>query len=174
MQNTARTSWILWLLLTAFAWFHAAAGLEGMPPYLATHFDGGGTPNGWMSPSTFAWFMAGMWAIMTLSFWAPRFALRRISAKWFNLPNKEYWLAPERRAESVERIGTWLEAYGFATLLGLVALNELLFQVNRAMDPVLPSTFGIGFFGYIGGSLLWGIAFVRAFRVPAQELRRAR
>ncbi len=166
MTITRRTSWTLWLLLTAFAVFHAWSGLQGLPPYLATHFDGAGTPNGWMSPTFFSWFMAGMWTIMTLAFWGPRFLLPRISTQWFNLPHKEYWLAPERREAALDRISVRLEAFGLATLAGMVLVTEVLFQVNRTGDPMLPGAFGTGFVVYIAGSLIWGVAFMRAFRLP--------
>jgi hypothetical protein len=167
MPSSARVSWISWLLLTVFAWFHATSGIEGMPAYLATHFDGSGQPNGWMSPSRFLWFMGAMWAVMTLSFWGPRFLFGRLPSRWLSLPKREYWLSPERRGHGIDRVSLWIEGYGAVMLVGLIAVNQLLFAANSAAEPSLPSAFVWGVFAYLAGTGVWIFGFIRAFKIPA-------
>ena len=166
MVYNARTSWTLWAVVTAAAWWHLNSGLVGMPEYMATHFGGGGQPNGWMSPRFYARFMAAMWGVMTLSFWGLRGLFRVIPSRWFNLPNREYWLAPERREVGIARMSAWLEAYGLVTLIGIIGLNELVFAANRMAEPALTGGFGWGLAAYLGGTVVWIVAFYRAFRIP--------
>ncbi|MCP4870337.1 MAG: hypothetical protein GY898_16660 [Proteobacteria bacterium] len=55
-----RPSNVLLLLFTVFGAWRLFAVLPDMPPYLATHFAGGGAANGWMSHTGYIWFNAGM------------------------------------------------------------------------------------------------------------------
>jgi hypothetical protein len=68
-----------------------------LPDHVATHFNGSGEPNGWMSRPANQRFM------LVFGFAFPLFVVllcylaRFLSSGLVNLPRRDYWLAPERR-----------------------------------------------------------------------------
>jgi serine/threonine-protein kinase len=101
---------------------------------------------------------------------ALRVIVRRVPDSLIQLPDKAYWLAPERRAATLERFVVQA-AYliGLAILL-LDAQLYLALEAARAEPPVL-STGAI--WGTIvlftAASLGWLAASMRAFRRPKAE-----
>jgi serine/threonine-protein kinase len=90
-----------------------------LPERMASHFDASGHADGWMSKAGFFVLFGLSFASVTLvpaviARFAPRFPDSLV-----NLPNKAYWLAPERRAETFGYIARWL--------LWLGAVSALLF-----------------------------------------------
>jgi len=120
-----------------------------LPERVATHFGFNGQPDGWMSRRTYLAFEYGFPALIAGLF-AGLSALVRVLPAWcINIPRKDYWLAPERRALTGrllrDRLG-WL-----LCLLTLFfgGLHVLIVQANRDAPPQLP----------MGGLLLLIIAF---------------
>ena len=150
----------------AHAW-QVQHGLQGMPEYLATHFAGGGQPNGWMSHQVFRWFAFGLWATMVLSFWGIAAALPSFGPRWINIPHREHWLAPGRAAESIATLRNYMEFFGVVTLLGIIGMNEMLFASNRMAEPRLNEpVFFAGLVAYLVGTAVWIWALWRKFPKP--------
>ena len=135
-----------------------------LPERVASHFDGRGWPNGWMTRGTFVgfyWSMAGLMALIFLGL--PRF-LRRAPNRWINLPRRDYWLAPERRAETVAYLGRQLLWMGSASLILFIVVFHLAFQANLTDAPRLsPAAFPL-IVAYLVFTLLWVVRFVFKFR----------
>ena len=58
--------------------------------------------------------------------------IRRVPADFINIPNRHYWMASERRDESVGFLRThvlWMEA---ATLVFLIAVAQIIFSANAS------------------------------------------
>ncbi len=64
-----------------------------------------------------------------VGFLVPWAASRSSNAR-INLPNKGYWLAPERRTETMAILGRYLAWYACGLLLFEVLLMELVIQAN--------------------------------------------
>lgn len=138
-----------------------------LPDRVATHFDGAGRPNGWMTAQGFVLFQLGLLALLVAVFAGMPVLLRRLPARLVNLPNRDYWLAPERRAASIERMGERLAWMGLATVLFFVWVEELVLHANLAGGGRLAAaSFAVGLGGYVVVTAGWLIAFHRAFRVP--------
>lgn len=135
-----------------------------LPERVASHFDANGRPNGWMTRDTFIgfyWGMAGLAALIFLGL--PRF-LRRAPNKRINLPRREYWLAPERRAETVAYLGRQLLWMGSATLMFSIGVFHLAIQANLTDAPRLsPAAFPL-IVAYLIFTLLWVVRLVFKFR----------
>ncbi len=135
-----------------------------LPERVASHFDAGGRPNGWMTRDTFIgfyWGMAGLAALIFLGL--PRF-LRRAPNKRINLPRREHWLAPERRAETVAYLGRQLLWMGCATLMFSIGVFHLAIQANLTDAPRLsPAAFQL-IVAYLIFTLLWVVRLVFKFR----------
>jgi uncharacterized membrane protein len=130
-----------------------------LPDRLASHFAASGVPNGWMMKQQF--FMA--YAVMVLpaavvEFWVARRIANTPGAR-LNLPNKEYWLAPERRAETFGYFEMFFAWYGCVFLLLEVFAMGLAMRANFDAPPRLPA---IPIVSAIVGFVLFNIAAVIA------------
>jgi uncharacterized membrane protein len=87
-----------------------------LPDPMASHFNASGAATAWMPKSGFFTLIL----IVTLAAALPVFLVPRSMAKLsndkINLPNKEYWLAPERRAETIQYFGIQMGWFGCALL----------------------------------------------------------
>jgi hypothetical protein len=86
-----------------------------------------------------------------------------------NLPNKNYWLAPERRAESVAIVTAWLRWIGSGTVAFLMVVFQLSVQANlrrsRLDTPQFFTAMGI-FLAGLAVAVVW---LYRRFRAPAPD-----
>jgi serine/threonine-protein kinase len=113
--NEHRAPSRLGLLLLAFllAGFVAFIGHSSkqLPDRVATHFDLHGKPNGWMTRAQHVKFSVGV-GVGTPVLVVGVFALVRKTKGWgLNIPNKAFWLAPERQQTTfafLRRHGYWL------------------------------------------------------------------
>jgi uncharacterized membrane protein len=150
----------LYLAYGALLWISAAS----LPERVATHFDGHGTPNGWMSSRQYLTFSllfgAGLPLFIVALSWALRFAPGGL-----NVPHREYWLAPERR--EVVFAGLLRDAWWFACLvIAFVAGMHCLFiRANVANPAHLSTSTVLGLAGFFfTGLILWIVLIFRRFQ----------
>jgi hypothetical protein len=120
-----RSAWKPALLLAClYAGYFAflAWSVPSLPPRLATHFDAAGAANGWMRRADY------VRSIAAAAFFVPLLPvvlfglLRFLPARFINLPHRDYWLAPERHAETAAfflRQGLWLACLQVALFAGI-------------------------------------------------------
>jgi uncharacterized membrane protein len=110
-----------------------------LPQRMASHFAASGAANGWMTKSQFLI----TYAIILLPAFFVEFGLhRKITAtpeKRLNLPNKQYWLAPERRAETFAYFELFFGWFGCAFLLLEVSAMGLAMRANFQNPPHMPT-----------------------------------
>jgi len=111
-----------------------------LPAQLASHFDAAGRPNGWSSKSAYFALQAFVVLVLTLCFAALPGWLERAPARLVNLPNKDYCLAPERRASTMARVASALTWFGCAGLVFIVVVTSLVIDFNLGHERVLPAT----------------------------------
>jgi hypothetical protein len=155
-------------LLAAAAWrVSALAGL--LPEIVAVHFDASGNPNGFTTREDCRQFM------LSFTLGAPVFIVfvtvlipRLIPPAMINIPNRAYWLAPQRAAESLAFLseqGVW---FGCIFLAFLAFVDELLVKANSTTPPVFPTRLFLGsmllLFAAIG---IWAVRMFRRFRQPS-------
>ena len=71
-----------------------------LPLRVASHFDGAGTPDGWMLRGPYLWTMAGVSVGLNAFLVGIFYSVRYFPTSTFNLPHRDYWLAAERRGET--------------------------------------------------------------------------
>lgn len=110
-----------------------------LPERMAAHFNLAGEPDGWMSRGAFAAVSSAV-VLVVGAILAGVFALiRRLPDRYFSLPRRDYWLAPERRASTIGFLDRRLSWLGIATLLLLMVLAQLVIRANLSGDPRLPA-----------------------------------
>ena len=135
-----------------------------LPSTVASHFGSGGRPNGWSSKEFFLGIYLGVLALFLVTFVGLPVLFRRIPPAWINLPNKDYWLAPERRAGTVTILGSEMLWFGNATIAFMIAVFELAIRANlsesvRLSQPAMWSLL----VAYMVYTAVWLIQFYRRF-----------
>jgi uncharacterized membrane protein len=130
-----------------------------LPGRLASHFGASGMPNGWMTKPQF--FLS--YALLFLPALFVEFLVGRKVANQqidkLRLPNKEYWLAPERRAETFAYFESFFAWYGCAVLLVEVLAMGLAMHANFDTSPRLATG---PIFTILSGFILFNVAAVIA------------
>jgi uncharacterized membrane protein len=110
-----------------------------LPDRLASHFSASGIPNGWMTKSQFLITYAAMLLpALAVEFWVP-YRMANKSDAQLRLPNKEYWLAPERRSATFAYFETFFSWYGCALLFVEVFAMSFALRANFDTPPHLPT-----------------------------------
>jgi uncharacterized membrane protein len=138
---------------------------DGLPALMATHFDLGGKPNGFQERSGFVWTSVLVSVFMLALFAALPALLVHIPDRFLNLPNKDYWLAPARRAETFGRLSAHIDWLGCATVGLLAGVFELIIRANLARSP-LGYQLWILLPAYNLFMLFWVVSYLRALRRP--------
>lgn len=137
-----------------------------LPERMATHFDWRGQPDGWMSSQGYLTFMAVFGFLFPLFPAALCLLLRFLPASVINIPHREYWLAPERRGETVGylvRHMLWLSCL----MSGLtIVLHQLTVEANQQVPPQLSNAIWGYLVLFLVGVFLWIFTLVRHFRLP--------
>ena len=114
-----------------------------LPDTVASHFDATGTPNGWMSKTAFVVIILAALPLSAAPTAGFALVLHHVQDA-MNLPNKEYWLAPERRDNTLAFVGAsmiWIESLIVALLL---VINYFVCRLNidgdnRLALPMIPT-----------------------------------
>jgi hypothetical protein len=160
------------LVLSALCFFFLAYLLTSsaqMPERVATRFGMGGEPVGWMSRTGYVRFLALFGVGFSLLLPGMFFVIRFIPAQFINIPHRNYWLAPERRAETYSyllRHSFWLACLSIGFVIGL---HYLTMEANRQSPVQLPMhLMWLVTGGFLAGTAIWIIPLVRRFRRPKQ------
>jgi uncharacterized membrane protein len=139
------------LLVTApFAFI----GFDNFPDPVAVHFDGNGSPDFWISRSTYRY--AILFALIGLPLLLV--ALTGILPRYTNgrgqIPNCEHWFAGNNRRDTVEFLNahaSWLGCFTVAVVYGLHlilmrsnAIDPPHLDVSRALTVIALYLFGLG------------------------------
>jgi uncharacterized membrane protein len=106
-----------------------------IPEILGSHFARGGFVNGWQTKAAFFSTELAMIVLATVvAFGIPRI-IAAVPVSLINLPHKEYWLAPERRENTLAYIRVWSAWFGCGLLAFLLFVMELAFRANLHTPP---------------------------------------
>ena len=105
---------LLFLLVLIVAPIVVYATSAGLPERVATHFGSGGLANGWMRHDVYLAFMLLMSTLLPLVVVVLTGFVPRIAVSQIKIANRDHWLSPARRAETL----AWLA--GHASWLGIV------------------------------------------------------
>lgn len=108
-----------------------------IPEILGSHFGKGGFVNAWQTKVAFFTTELIVIVLATLvSFGIPRL-IAAMPASTINLPNKDFWLNPERREETFAFLRSQIAWLGCVLLAFLLFVMELAFRANLHTPPQL-------------------------------------
>jgi uncharacterized membrane protein len=164
-----RVTWTVFIALLAFGILFVISTVSQLPPMVASHFDAAGQANAFMSRSGYARF------ILCLVLGLPLAVVIILTSVYsratdLKLPNRDYWLAPER----IDRTRAFLVAHGvwFGSLLVVLAcfVHWLELAANRVQPPHLSnSMFAAVMIAFLLATAAWIAALMVAFRRPVGE-----
>lgn len=138
-----------------------------MPGTMASHFNTAGKANGWMGREGFFLLSFGTLVLFVFIFLILPRLLRHFPDSLINLPNKDHWLAPERRAATFDRIRGRIMWVGSATALFMLVLFQLVLHANLSGVGSMSAGVLWGLLGvYIAFTAVWCVLFIRSFRMP--------
>jgi uncharacterized membrane protein len=155
-----------------YAVFFAAAALCAMqalyyapllPQQVASHFGRGGTADAWMPSAYFIKFNLGVVAFLTVVLLAVSRRMRATDPAKLKLPNKEYWLEPARREETLDFISGYFLWFGSATLLLMLDVFHQVFRYNLFLAHELEHP-GASLAVYVAFAIAWIAGFQLRFR----------
>jgi hypothetical protein len=170
-DTASRRGGIVFALLVAcgvvFIWLTSS----WLPATVASHFQGDGSANGFMQRASYIRFMLTFVLGLPLLLAAvSRFAFGNPDAR-INLPNRQYWLAPERRDETVSYLRRHLTRFNSVLVVFLCYVHWLVVRANQVQPPHLSSPGMLGGLGAFGVfTIVWTRSLLRRFRnAPAMR-----
>ncbi len=129
-----RAAWrALACAIVAWVWL----SLPAQPDSMAVHFGVDGRADRRAPKTNHAWTMTGAVLLMGVAVDGAAALVRRLSGRWINLPNREYWLDPSRRERTVARIRILLDRFAFVQFAFLLLVAVLTGLANRFDPPRL-------------------------------------
>jgi serine/threonine-protein kinase len=126
------------LVLAALAqalWQH-----DRLPDRVATHFGAAGQANGWMSRGGHTAWHVGTVLFLASIIEGIILVHARLPKEFINLPQRDFWLAPERATATREWITSAVLLIGCALMGFFIALFQLVYEANLGPAPRLDGT----------------------------------
>jgi uncharacterized membrane protein len=138
---------------------------RNLPTLVATHFDAAGTANGYLPREPYIALMLLITVVVPLLVVViPSRAFSYPDAR-INLPNRDYWLAPERRAETVRFLARQTSLFAWLLVVFLCYAQWLVLRANTLTPPTLDSrAFLAGLVVFLACTLSWIVRLIRRFR----------
>ena len=153
-----------YIFIASLAVSHSVYFYPALPQTMASHFGSGGAPNTFVAKQSFFAVAGVVLLINIFVFMAIPWLFQRFRVKRMNLPNKRYWLAPERLDHVYEYFRNKMALFGIINLLFGVAVMHLVFLANLQGEGKLDNTmfllFLIAYFAFV---IIWLISFFKKF-----------
>ena len=163
-RDSSAGALVVLICLTVFAVAFVIYTTGYLPETVATHFGAGNQANGWMSRNSYLFFtLSFMIGVSTfVSFCVG--TLPRKFPQWTNLPNRDYWLAAERRDESLAFLSAHGKRLGCLIVMMMLGMHYIILKANHVQPPTLPvSAFSSVLFGFVLALIWWIVRLYRRF-----------
>ncbi len=154
---------LFFLLVIVAAVVHLAYYYPQLPLEVPTHFGPGGEPDSWSSRGSFIFMQIILLGSIGLIFAGCGWFIRKIPHSLISLPNKEYWLASERKTDTLDVMTDQMFWFGAATMLFFGIMNHLSILVALGQRETLGSGMWLLTLAYVGFSLVWSIRLIMRF-----------
>jgi hypothetical protein len=135
-----------------------------LPATVATRFNFDNEPVGWMMRDRYVLL------ILALLVSVPGISSGGISAlsqkypHLINIPNGDYWLAPQRLEASLDFLASHAYRLGRLAIVLMTGLHYVVLVANRTEPPMLPGAWFMAItMGFIFALIMWVIALYRRF-----------
>jgi uncharacterized membrane protein len=166
----SRLSRLLFVLLAIYAAVHFSYYYPQLPGVIASHFDARGTANGWQTKSVFFGVFVGMSVLSIVIGFGLAAIIGAVPMQLINLPNKQYWLAPERRTDTLEYLKAYFGWFSCSLYVVMIVAFDYAVQSNLHGDsPPSVSRLWFTLAAFMGFMLVWLIRLFRHFGQPRRD-----
>ena len=134
-----RLAWLCYAFSAAIATSFIVATTAGMPAAIASHFGLRHVANAWMSHGMYLLFMLGFGLMLPAIVAGAIAFLPRIRPDAINIPNREYWLAPPRRQETIDALSAHGAWFGCLLTIFIAGVHYVVLEANRSTPARLPA-----------------------------------
>lgn len=140
---------------------------NSLPSVVASHFIAGGAANGFMPRAIYLRFIIAFLVGLPLLIALLTGITSLLPARFINLPHREYWLAPERYADTLAYLRRHGVHFGVMLAIFFCFVHWLVVQANAHHPPLFPEPlFFIGMAAFLVGLVIWVGGFIVHFRRP--------
>lgn len=165
--KSGSAAWWAFAILACLLVLQAIHYYPLMPEKMATNFGIGGKANGWMEKNDFFLMLGGLCLFITVLFTLLPRLISKFPDSVINIPNKPYWMTPERRPQAMAILGRsmlWMADLVLALFLGM---GYLTCKANLMSEPVLDERLALFLIaGFIACMLATVVLLILAYRVP--------
>jgi len=147
--------------LAQMAWYYPR-----LPVRVAGHFNAAGQANAFMSKDAFFTLQLEVLGLLALVFLFLPILITRLPPGMINLPNKDYWLAPKRRAHTTQMLQSFLMGFGNVMVLFLLLVFREAMRANLLQNPKVSNRVWVLLILLGVWSITWTVRLLRAFHVP--------
>jgi hypothetical protein len=163
MQQGASSAWILIAAVAGagFVWVTS----QSLPPLVASHFGSGGIATGFIPHKTYVFAAMCACIAFPLVLVLPMSAALNHPRAVINVPNRDHWLTPERRPETIAYVRKQMVRFGVGLLVFICYVHWLVVRANELTPPRIPAgPFVSALAVFVGFVLLWVALFFARFR----------
>lgn len=134
---------------------------------IASHFDGTGHADAYMASGYYRMFMIFFAAIFPLIMVVMIAGMPRLFPGITNIPNRDYWFAPQQRAETLLFLEKHALVFGCMLVLFICGVHWLVLLANHRTPPQLANgPFLILLVVFMAAVFIWLARLMRRFRKP--------
>lgn len=151
-----------WAAIAVYGLF-LASSYDALPRRVASHFNASGAADGFQSKPAFAITSVGVAMFLATLFTVAPGIMRKTPNGLINIPQRDHWLAPERREATLARLAVYNDWLGFGTVAMTCALFVLIVRANLH-DQQLGASSWLLIGAFLVFALSHTVVLVRAFR----------
>jgi hypothetical protein len=135
-----------------------------LPLVVASHFMAGGAANGFMPRGIYLRFIVALLVGLPLLIALVSYVASLLPARYINLPQRDYWLAPERLSSTLAYLRQQGTRFGIILAIFLCYIHWLVVLANSHSPPRFPeSLFFIGMAAFLLSLVIWLGLFLTRF-----------
>jgi hypothetical protein len=162
-----KLSWAVFISMLVFATFFITRSAARLPALVPSHFDLAGYPDAFMTHDGYIRFTLLLGVGLPVAL-VSLLTVVYTRARDMKLPNRDYWLAPERIAQTRALLvahGVW---FGSLLVALVCFVHWLVLDAHRRVPPQLSNgSFEAGLLVFFLIAAAWIIGLLMAFRRPA-------
>ena len=144
-----------------------ATSSSRLPLRVASHFDAEGIANGFMPRSDYVMFMAAISLGIPVLLVLVTVLLPFLAPTRLRIPSRDYWIAPERRAQTQATIATGGLVMSCIVATFMVGVQLLVLQANARTPPQMDIAILYAMLALLVATILfWQFLLWRRFQSP--------
>lgn len=153
-------------LTSALAVAFVMATSHALPDVTASHFVANGQADGFVSRHAYMAITSALIMVPLFLAWITTYIGRHYPTL-LNIPNRDYWLLPERREAAIAVLDAAMEWFAQALLAFLCYVHWLVLHANTQQPPRLDEPFFIaGLTGFALFTIGWLVVLYSCYRIP--------